>query len=143
MKPEALRLADALDSVTSPGPVSAELRRLHQSEREAWRYAAELEQERLRLRSENDSLKNALFQAQEAAKDLAEKTDKQFGQLTWAYGELKREQLANLGKTSLSLEDAVAIVVDPYDTPGLQWLCRTPPIRGDRLYLRASKKEQP
>lgn len=29
MSDHALRLADALDAVTSPGPVSAELRRLH------------------------------------------------------------------------------------------------------------------
>ena len=47
--PEALRLADALDVyMASEIEVQAavELRRLHQSETEAWRYADELEQER-------------------------------------------------------------------------------------------------
>lgn len=46
--PEALRLADALDVyMTSEIEVQAavELRRCHQSETEAWRYADELEQE--------------------------------------------------------------------------------------------------
>ncbi len=28
----------------------------------------------------------------------------------------------------------VAIVVDAYETPGIQWLCQYPPKRGDRLY---------
>lgn len=36
---------------------AAELRRLHQSEREAWRYASELEQDRGRLADENERLK--------------------------------------------------------------------------------------
>lgn len=110
-QPEALRLADALDSVTSPGPVSAELRRLH---------------------AENKSLKEALFQVQEAAK-----------QLTRDCRELASGRLANSTETFGSPEDELAaIIVDPYDAPGLQWLCLHPPIRGDRLYLRKSKKEQ-
>lgn len=55
-QPEALRLADeidplrrySLDNLTCSA-AAAELRRLHQSEREGWRHAAELEQERERL----------------------------------------------------------------------------------------------
>jgi hypothetical protein len=39
---------------------AAELRRLHQSEREAWRYAAELEQDRKRLHEVNAKLVEAL-----------------------------------------------------------------------------------
>ena len=31
-------------------------------------------------------------------------------------------------------QEPVAIVVDAYDTPGLQWFCQHPPKRGDRLY---------
>ena len=46
--PEALRLADALDVYMASEievQTAVELRRLHQSETEAWRYANELEQE--------------------------------------------------------------------------------------------------
>ena len=48
--PRALVLADALDNPTIQAgairhEIAAELRRLHQSEREGWRYAAELEQQ--------------------------------------------------------------------------------------------------
>lgn len=31
-------------------------------------------------------------------------------------------------------QEPVAVVVDAYDTPGLQWLCQHPPKRGDKLY---------
>lgn len=57
-QPKALRLADEL--LANYGPtdlderVVAELRRLHQSEREGWRYAAELELERNRLNEAHD-----------------------------------------------------------------------------------------
>ena len=53
---ESLRLANALNELDAQfsfpglcGEAAAELRRLHQSEREGWRHAAELEQERERL----------------------------------------------------------------------------------------------
>lgn len=69
-QPEALRLADKLEddqqgidlgaegmgwgpSATARTQAAAELRRLHQSEREGWRYADELEQERQRLHGVN------------------------------------------------------------------------------------------
>jgi hypothetical protein len=58
-----------------------------------------------RLHSENASLKAALFQAQEAAKDLGSRLTKTEGWLNeamWNYGELKREQLANSEETSSS-----------------------------------------
>ncbi len=57
-QPEALRLADEFESTKSylGAKAAAELRRLHQSEREAWRYADELEQERKRLHEVNAEL---------------------------------------------------------------------------------------
>ena len=36
----------------------------------------------------------------------------------------------------------VAIVVDAYDTPGLQWLCQSPPSRGTRLFLESPSSMQ-
>ena len=59
-QPLALRLAAGLESIfiseevhaTKAQAIAAELRRLHQSEREGWRHANELEQERKRLRAE-------------------------------------------------------------------------------------------
>lgn len=62
-QPEALRLADLLadwakDYATTDfdcdmgDQAAAELRRLHQSEREGWRYADELERDRKRLEKE-------------------------------------------------------------------------------------------
>ena len=62
-QPEALRLAD--DLVKHLGgntahQAAAELRRLHQSEREGWRYADDLEQERKRLHEVNAELVEAL-----------------------------------------------------------------------------------
>ena len=50
-QPKALRLADEFESTKSylGAKAAAELRRLHQSEREGWRYVGELEQERKRL----------------------------------------------------------------------------------------------
>jgi len=62
------------------------------------------------------TLESALFQAQEAAKDLEERLTKTEGWLSeavWNYGELKREQLANQEKTSSSpVEDWEAIAAD-------------------------------
>jgi hypothetical protein len=42
-------------------------------------------------------------------------------------------------------QEPVAIVVDAYDTPGLQWLCQHPPERGDRLYTapQPQPKQEP
>jgi hypothetical protein len=37
--------------------------------------------------------------------------------------------------------EPVAMVVDPYDTPGLQWLCQHPPARGVRLYTYPAQPE--
>jgi hypothetical protein len=63
-QPEALRLADLIDKVPYRGTheAAAELRRLHQSEREGWRHADELEQERLRLKAVNAELLDTLKQ---------------------------------------------------------------------------------
>lgn len=73
-QPEALRLADQmLHYWDERGPdaeeVAAELRRLHQSEREGWRYADELEQERKRLHSVNAQLLEALEAAHDESLD--------------------------------------------------------------------------
>ena len=55
------------------------------------------------------TLESALFQSQEAAKDLASQLAKKetlLNEAMWSYGELKREQLANQAKTSSSpMED--------------------------------------
>ena len=62
-QPEALRLADELEYAIEydyQEQAAAELRRLHQSEIEGWRYAAELEQERKRLHEINQELVEAL-----------------------------------------------------------------------------------
>jgi hypothetical protein len=64
-QPEALRLTDLLvEYLGADHPavraISAELRRLYQSEREGWRYADELEQERKRLHEENAAMLKAL-----------------------------------------------------------------------------------
>ena len=65
-QPEALRLATILQtSGWQPTQqefleAAAELRRLYQSEREGWRYADELEQERKRLHEVNQVLVGAL-----------------------------------------------------------------------------------
>ena len=59
-QPEALRLADAIDRLGLGDDIAVELRRLHQSEFEGWRYAAELEQERKRLHEVNAELVGAL-----------------------------------------------------------------------------------
>lgn len=58
-QPEALRLAECLDEpqflmYRQAAEAAGELRRLHQSEREGWRYAAELELERNRLNEAHD-----------------------------------------------------------------------------------------
>ncbi len=59
-QPEALRLADVIDRLGLGDDIAVELRRLHQSEREGWRYADELEQERKRLQKVNADLIKAL-----------------------------------------------------------------------------------
>lgn len=63
-QPEALRLAEWLEKrqmvMLEDKQAAAELRRLHQSEFEGWRYAAELEQERKRLHEVNAELVGAL-----------------------------------------------------------------------------------
>jgi len=63
-QPVALRLADALEEKEYPPrrAAAAELRRLHQSEREGWRYANELEQERKRLTALNAQLLDKVLQ---------------------------------------------------------------------------------
>lgn len=38
-------------------------------------------------------------------------------------------------------QEPVAVVFDPYDAHGLQWLCQHPPHRGDKLYLSPPKRE--
>lgn len=62
-QPEALRLAELLETESFQSErdkAAAELRWLYQSEREGWRYAAELEQERKRLHEVNAELVEAL-----------------------------------------------------------------------------------
>jgi hypothetical protein len=66
-QPLALVLADELDAIPDTGAdpdmlneAAAELRRLHQSEREGWRYADELEQDRKKLQAENEALRERL-----------------------------------------------------------------------------------
>jgi hypothetical protein len=62
------------------------------------------------------TLEAALFQTQEAAKDLEARLTKTEGWLNeavWNYGELKREQLANQEKTSGSpVQDWEAVAAD-------------------------------
>jgi hypothetical protein len=62
-KPHALRLADALDQFHNPWDKEAadELRRLHQSEQEGWRWARECEAEVKRLRELVDSQKPVMW----------------------------------------------------------------------------------
>ena len=59
-QPEALLYADKLEKVFGLSEYANEIRRLHQSEREAWRYADEVEQERKRLHEVNAELVDAL-----------------------------------------------------------------------------------
>ena len=63
-QPEALMYADILahkiPSIQCLEEAAAELRRLHESEREGWRYADELEQDRKRLHEVNAELVEAL-----------------------------------------------------------------------------------
>jgi hypothetical protein len=79
------------------------------------------------------TLEAALFQAQEAAKDLEAKLTKTEGWLNeamWNYGELKREQLANQEKTSSSpVEDWEAIAADQAMTIALLKSEATPPAQ--------------
>lgn len=55
-QPEALLYADKLEKVFGLSEYADEIRRLHQSEREAWRYANEVEQERKQLHEVNAEL---------------------------------------------------------------------------------------
>lgn len=64
-QPEALLIADEMDDI-GEHQVAAELRRLHQSEKEGWRYAAELEHDRKRLHEVNVHLVDALNEMIEA-----------------------------------------------------------------------------
>jgi hypothetical protein len=63
-QPEALRLADLIDNrhctYGDIDEAADELRRLHQSEREGWKYADEMEQARKRLHEVNIELVEAL-----------------------------------------------------------------------------------
>jgi hypothetical protein len=63
-QPKALWLADELEKYTYDfewhSTAADELRRLHQSEREGWRYVGELEQERKRLSEVNAELVEAV-----------------------------------------------------------------------------------
>ena len=76
-QPEALRLADGNDECANAWlessdahkfrkETAAELRRLHQSEQEGWRYAKELEQERKRLHEANQAMLEALKELKSA-----------------------------------------------------------------------------
>lgn len=72
-QPEALRLADALEHgspmlmrAIDVDEAAAELRRLHQSEQEGWRYASELEEERKRLHEANQAMLEALKELKSA-----------------------------------------------------------------------------
>lgn len=58
-QPEALLIADEMDDI-GEHQAAAELRRLLQSEKEGWRYAAELEHDRKRLHEVNAELVEAL-----------------------------------------------------------------------------------
>jgi multidrug resistance efflux pump len=55
-QPKALELADFLDHLQGCAEAADELRRLHQSEKEGWRHADELEQDRKRLHEVNAEL---------------------------------------------------------------------------------------
>jgi hypothetical protein len=67
-QPLALKLADRLEAEVKRtvsmdilhNDAAIELQRLHQSEREGWRYADELEQERKRLHTQNEALRSAI-----------------------------------------------------------------------------------
>jgi hypothetical protein len=63
-QPEALRLADRLTTPYTEvnREAATELRRLHQSETEGWRYADELEQDRKRLSEVNEDLLKTMRQ---------------------------------------------------------------------------------
>ena len=52
----SLKLADGLEKIYGLKVEAAELRRLHQSEKEGWRHADELEQDRKRLHEVNAEL---------------------------------------------------------------------------------------
>ncbi len=75
-QPKALELADFLDHLQGCAEAAAELRRLHQSEKEGWRHADELEQDRKRLHEVNtelvESLKELLFEEETQDNGLTE-----------------------------------------------------------------------
>jgi hypothetical protein len=50
---------------------------------------------------------------------------------------IEHQDLENLTLTQITAkhpQKPEAIVIDPYDTPGLQWLCQHPPELGTKLY---------
>jgi hypothetical protein len=57
--------------------------------------------------------------------------------------EERRQALRAAIEAALKPGEPVAIVVDAYDTPGLQWLCQHPPERGDRLYTAPKQVQVP
>ena len=57
-------------------------------------------------------------------------------------GLVSRKQAITALRQALKTEqEPVAVVFDPYDAHGLQWLCQHPPHRGDKLYLSPPKRE--
>ena len=88
------------------------------------------------------TLETALFQAQEAAKDLETRLTKTEGWLNeamWNYGELKREQLANSEETSNSpmrkiflTEEEIMLLVNEFFYLGMQ-----PHVRHYIMFSRA------
>jgi hypothetical protein len=84
-KPHAIRLADALDQLYKTPPSvtesAAELRRLHQSEQEGWRWAKECEAEVKRLNKERlDAIDRAYFAGKQAG--IAEAVKREWQGLT-------------------------------------------------------------
>jgi hypothetical protein len=59
---------------------------------------------------------------------------RQIGEYTARHPDGDGQALRTAIEQALTPGEPVAIVVDVYDTPGLQWLCQHPPKRGDRLY---------
>ena len=90
-QPTALLLAEKLEQQFPvgtaqrylDGEAAAELRRLHQSEREGWRYADELEQERKRLHSVNAQLLEALELAEAGLADIGDADREPGDDLEW------------------------------------------------------------
>jgi len=94
-QPEALRLAEQLNKEIvrtveldmMHHQAAAELRRLYESEREGWRYADELEQDRKRLHEVNAELVEALSAVIRGVPDTWEGVQKAKAALRKATGE--------------------------------------------------------